>query len=180
MDGDCRVGRCCCWHRFWDNAESHESVAHVDDPRSRWVTPISASTHQSHDEHSSDRHRCHRILRHLACSALLLRNAGVLMSAGTLCALMCVNMGFIARRHLDQEEPLPWLSLALYVACLSASIWCISGALGSDAWTSWPAIAGLVAGVTAAAAAAVLAAIIFWRCPPPPRATCEGPATTSP
>eukprot|EP00747_Dinoflagellata_sp_TGD_P186048 gnl/TRDRNA2_/TRDRNA2_42882_c0_seq1.p1 gnl/TRDRNA2_/TRDRNA2_42882_c0~~gnl/TRDRNA2_/TRDRNA2_42882_c0_seq1.p1 ORF type:complete len:564 (+),score=68.43 gnl/TRDRNA2_/TRDRNA2_42882_c0_seq1:273-1964(+) len=104
-----------------------------------------------------------------------------LMSAGTLCALMCVNMGFIARRHLDQGEALPWLCLALYIASLAAAVWCLSDAaaalIGGNAWTTWPAVAWLLVGGIAAMATIFLAAFIFWCCPPPLHATS---ATASP
>jgi len=84
----------------------------------------------------------------------------VLMSCGTLLALMCVNVGFICRRYAANEMPAPWEPLFLFVAGLILSFSSVSSFTGE-----WMAMASVL-GACGAATSVGVALHLVLRCPP--------------
>lgn len=98
-----------------------------------------------------------------------------LISAGTLFALICVNLGHIARRHLDQLMPIPWLNLGLYVTCSGASTWCLSGSATLVADPTWKlaSLIEILVGIGLTLASLCIGAVLWWQCPASPCVVSE-------
>mmetsp|Transcript_21382 Transcript_21382/g.63789 ORF Transcript_21382/g.63789 Transcript_21382/m.63789 type:complete len:543 (-) Transcript_21382:35-1663(-) len=102
----------------------------------------------------------------VACVAALLLAAflpfevlSMLMSAGTLIALICVNTGFVCRRHVDAGSPLPWATSLAYVVSLVVSCAGFQGA-GSRAAQATGGLGAIAAGLCGWS--------LQSSCPPPP------------
>lgn len=109
------------------------------------------------------------ILAMLLASVLPFELLVSLMSAGTLVALVCVNVGYIGRRYVDRGLALPWRCLLSFTVFAALAVCCLVEATddylkSGGSWTTW-ALLQLTAGALGAFLALVSGGLLWHKCP---------------